>query len=107
MLPVRWRSAVATRTLWDRNGIGVDDGRVQRLLDPEGAFVGAPLWAVGESLAAEVESLPGEAPYELATAFQRAIDAGERVAAIEIGPTRDLTAPGDLLLENFPYLSSL
>ena len=72
-----------------------------------GAFVGAPLWAVGETLAAEVESLPGQAPYELATAFQRAIDAGERVAAIEIGPTRDLTAPGDLLLENFPYLSSL
>ena len=90
-----------------RNGIGVDDGRVKRLHDPEGAFVGAPLWAVGETLAAEVESLPGEAPYELATAFQRAIDAGERVAAIEIGPTRDLTAPGDLLLENFPYLSSL
>ena len=39
-LPVRWRSAVATRTRRDRNGIGVDDGRVERLHDPEGAVRG-------------------------------------------------------------------
>ena len=38
---------------------------------------------------------------------QREIDAGERVASIEIGATRDLTSPVDLLLENFPYLRDL
>ena len=90
-----------------RNGVGVDEGRLERMHDPESPFVGAPLWALGPAVAAEVETLPGESPYELATAFQQAIDAGERVAAIEIGSTRDLTAPTDLLLENFPYLSSL
>ena len=90
-----------------RNGIGVREGLVERMLDPAGGFVGAPLWAVGAPVAAAVETLPGAPPYELATAFQQAIDAGERVAAVEIGPTRDLTAPADLLLENFPYLSSL
>jgi hypothetical protein len=46
-------------------------------------------------------------PFELASAFQGAIDAGERVAGIQIGPTRDLTTPEDLLLENFPYLKAL
>lgn len=40
-------------------------------------------------------------------AFQAAIDAGEQIAAVEIGPTRDLTAPLDVLEENFSYLSSL
>ena len=90
-----------------RNGVSVRDGRVVKLQAPESPFAGAPLWAVGQTVAAVVESLPGKPPYELSTAFQQAIDAGEPVAAIEIGPTRDLTAPIDLLLENFPYLSSL
>ena len=90
-----------------RNGVGVDDGRITRMHDPASPLVGAPLWGLGASIAARVETRPGEPPYELATAFQQAIDAGERVAPIEIGPTRDLTAPSDLLLENFPYLSSL
>ena len=90
-----------------QNGIRVVAGAVERLHDPGSPFVGAPLWALGAAVAAEVERLPGEPPYELATAFQRAIDAGERVTAIEIGPTRDLTAPDDLLLENFPYLAAL
>ena len=54
-----------------------------------------------------LDTLPGKPPYELATAFQRAIDAGEHVAAVEIGPTRDLTAPVDVLVENFPYLRQL
>ena len=50
---------------------------------------------------------PGKPPFELALAFQHAIDAGERVAGIQIGPTRDLTAPVDVLEENFPYLRNL
>jgi len=67
----------------------------------------APLWAVGREVATSIDALPGEAPYELATAFQHAIDAGKRIAGIEIGPTRDLTTPFDLLEENFPYLRNL
>jgi dTDP-glucose pyrophosphorylase len=90
-----------------RNGVAVGDGLVERMQAPASRFAGAPLWAVGVAVAPIVETLPGEPPYELATAFQQAIDAGERVAAVEIGPTRDLTAPTDLLVENFPYLSGL
>ena len=45
-------------------------------------------------------------PYELENAYQAAIDAGEAVVAIEIGKTRDLTYPLDLVKENFPYLRS-
>ena len=46
-------------------------------------------------------------PWELGNAFQAAIDAGKQVAAVEIGATRDLTTPIDLLERNFPYLGSL
>ena len=45
-------------------------------------------------------------PYELGNAFQSAIDTGETVMAVEIGKTRDLTYPLDLVKENFPYLRS-
>jgi hypothetical protein len=46
-------------------------------------------------------------PYELENAFQAAIDAAELVIAVEIGKTRDLTYPLDLVEENFPYLRGL
>jgi hypothetical protein len=48
--------------------------------------------------------LPGKPPYELADVLQLAIDAGVRVSAIQVGRTRDLTTPADLVRENFPYL---
>jgi CTP:molybdopterin cytidylyltransferase MocA len=90
----------------DRLGtVQIRNGLVERVLG-EGC-VGAPLWAVGAAVAAHVETLPGQPPFELALAFQHAIDAGERVAGIQIGPTRDLTAPVDVLEENFPYLRNL
>ena len=41
---------------------------------------------------------------ELAHAYQRALDDGHEVSAIEVSPTRDLTDPLDLVKENFPYL---
>jgi dTDP-glucose pyrophosphorylase len=88
-------------------GIGLRAGSVERLLDGSTNLAAAPLWAVGRGLAERIELLPGRAPFELATAFQQAIDAGERVAGIEIGPTRDLTTPEDLLVENFPYVKTL
>lgn len=86
--------------------IGVRDGRVVKVIDPSGpeGWTGAPLMAVGAPVAARIaEDLSGP-PYELAEAFQRAIDAGERVSAIRIGTTRDLTDPLDLVEENFTYL---
>jgi hypothetical protein len=43
-------------------------------------------------------------PHELVKAFQSAIDAGEPVISVEIGKTRDLTYPLDLVKENFSYL---
>ena len=51
-----------------------------------------------------LQPLPGRPPYELGDVFQRAIDAGVAVSAIQVGRTRDLTSPVDLVRENFPYL---
>jgi hypothetical protein len=50
--------------------------------------------------------LPGP-PFELATLLQRAVDTQRHVAGVEIGRTRDLTDPFDLVEENFPYLKRL
>ena len=83
-----------------------ENGRVVRVVDQsdESGFTAAPLMAVGPPVAELLAGdLPGP-PFELAHAFQLAIDAGERVEAIEIGKTRDLTDPLDLVEENFPYL---
>jgi glucose-1-phosphate thymidylyltransferase len=91
-----------------RPAVSVRDGRVLRVRDggAEAELSGAPLWGVGERLVPFLSGLPGP-PFELAAAIQRAVERGEVVAALEIGPTRDLTFPEDLLLENFDYLSPL
>ncbi len=75
--------------------------------DPQNPFAGAPLWMLGGDLHRRVLGRPGKPPYELATAFQLAVDAGDEVRGIEIGPTRDLTDPLDLMEENFPYLGGI
>jgi GTP:adenosylcobinamide-phosphate guanylyltransferase len=82
--------------------IRVGDGHVQRVVDPEpGELSPAPLWGLTDEIG--LGELAGP-PFELAEAFQRAIDAGQPISAIEIGRTRHLTAPDDLVRENFPYL---
>jgi CTP:molybdopterin cytidylyltransferase MocA len=82
--------------------IRVDEGHVRRVVDSEpGELSPAPLWGLTDEIG--LDELPGP-PFELAEAFQRAIDAGKPIAAIEIGRTRHLTAPADLLRENFPWL---
>ena len=82
--------------------IRVEDGYVRRVVDSApGELSPAPLWGVTDEIV--LDELPGP-PYELAEAFQRAIHAGKPIAAIEIGRTRQLTAPADLVRENFPYL---
>jgi NDP-sugar pyrophosphorylase family protein len=86
--------------------IRVANGRVRRVQDPEdeSGYTAAPLMAVGPAVAERISGeLPGP-PFELKDAFQLAIDAGEEVLAIEIGRTRDLTDPLDLVGENFSYL---
>ena len=99
--------ALAVRRLPDRVPVRVRDGVVERIRDPDGPgpWSGAPLWVV----AAPVHDLLclDAKPWELGNAFQAAIDAGTQVAAVEIGATRDLTTPIDLLERNFPYLGSL
>ena len=81
------------------------DGLVERVVDddPRNPLGSAPLWAVGPAFVPYLHDLPGP-PYELAVAAQRAIDAGAAIAAVEIGRTRDLTRPVDLVERNFPYL---
>jgi len=70
--------------------------------DPTNLWSGAPLWALGPAVAEHL--CHDRPPYELENAFQAAVDAGETVIAVEIGKTRDLTYPLDLVRENFPYL---
>ena len=92
--------------------IRVEDGRVRRVVDPGSGdeLTAAPLLLVTAAVAARVPEVtrpPFEVPYELSAAFQLAIDDGEHVRAVQIGRTRDLTRPVDLVRENFPYLASL
>lgn len=82
-----------------RNGTRIESLRDQNLENPWSA---APLWVVGPAVAERL--CLDNPPYELEHAFQSAIDAGETVMAVEIGKTRDLTNPVDLVEENFPYL---
>jgi glucose-1-phosphate thymidylyltransferase len=88
--------------------VRVVEGRVERVLDDDlqNPLGGAPLWLLGPAVAGFLDPLPGGPPYELARVFQAAIDSGEAVAGIEIARTRDLTAPLDLVRENFPYLGA-
>jgi NDP-sugar pyrophosphorylase family protein len=90
-----------------RAAMRVVDGRVQRVLDddPANPRSAAPLWVVGPDLVRYLDGLPGP-PFELSGALQRGIDAGLAIAGIEIGKTRDLTHPEDLVKENFRYLRS-
>jgi glucose-1-phosphate thymidylyltransferase len=90
-----------------RNAVRVVEGRVELVLDddPANPNAAAPLWVFGAELVQFLDGLPGP-PFELSGAIQRGIDAGVHIAGIEIGPTRDLTHPVDLVKENFSYLGS-
>lgn len=85
----------------------VEEGHVTRVLDddPGNPLSGAPLWAIREP----ITPLLGldRPPHELGRAFQRAVDGGMTVLGIEVGRTRDLTDPVDLVTENFPYARRL
>jgi hypothetical protein len=87
--------------------VRVRDGLVERVRDddPANPLSGAPLWALTRAVAEHLRR--DREPFELSNAFQAAVDAGARVVALEIGKTRDLTDPLDLVEENFPYLTAL
>lgn len=99
--------AVAVRRLPERVPVRVRNGLVERVRDADGPgpYSGAPLWGVGPPVHERL--CLDRRPWELGNAFQAAIDAGTRIEAVEIGATRDLTEPLDVLHRNFPYLSSL
>ncbi len=90
-----------------RHAVASTDGRVTRVLDddPANPLAAAPLWIVTHEVAQYLRS--DAPPYELGNAFQAAVDAGVPVAAVEIGQTRDLTDPLDLVEENFTYLRTV
>ena len=81
------------------------DGLVTKVIDddPANPLGSAPLWALGPEVVPMLEGLPGP-PFELADAVERAVGQGLGIAGIEIGKTRDLTHPVDLMEENFFYL---
>jgi hypothetical protein len=91
-----------------RSAVRIRAGLVERVFDddPANPLSAAPLWVLGRAVTPFLEGLPGP-PYELGLAVQRAIDAGFRIAGVEIGRTRDLTDPFDLVEGNFPYLGAL
>jgi MobA-like NTP transferase domain len=96
-------AAIAYREDPRKGRIAIESGLVTEVVarDPALPYSSAPLWLLTQEI--DLDGLPGP-PFELSVAFQRAIDAGRRVAAVEIGPTRALTEPADLVRENFPYL---
>jgi NDP-sugar pyrophosphorylase family protein len=88
-----------------RDGLRIVNGLVEKVVDddPANELGSAPLWAVGPELTPLLDALSGP-PFELADVFTRALESKLAIAGIEIGKTRDLTYPVDLVTENFPYL---
>jgi dTDP-glucose pyrophosphorylase len=105
-----WESAVAAGAVGVREGgrpdqtpVRVEEGRVVAFDAPGSGHSAAPLWILGEELAAALADVPGP-PFEIAHAVQEAIAAGKEFLAIPMRTTRDLTRPADVLRHNFPYL---
>jgi NDP-sugar pyrophosphorylase family protein len=91
----------------DRAAVDVAHGRVTRIGGTaRGPLAHASLWGLGARLLPYLQGLDGP-PYELAAAYQGALDDGLEVSAYEVGRTRDLTDPLDLVEENFPYLKGI
>lgn len=89
----------------EKTAVRVEDGFVTAVGGEQpGGLTGAPLWFLREELAASLAGVPGP-PYELARAFRDALARNTTIVALELGPTRDLTHPADVVTENFPYLS--
>jgi choline kinase len=104
-----WLDSGAPAGLAVRHGGGegktpvrVEGGRIVEIGGERGGLTAAPLWFFAESALPRLEHVPGP-PYELAAAFRGEAGVG-LVIALEVGSTRDLTHPEDVVVENFPYL---
>jgi NDP-sugar pyrophosphorylase family protein len=102
---------VPEEELPERSSVAVEGNRLLDLVEKPrpgeapSRLAGAMLWFVGATVLPSLEGLPGP-PFELAELFRRSLARGLPIAALEIGPTRDLTSPEDIVRRNFPYLSS-
>jgi hypothetical protein len=83
--------------------VRVEGGRVVEIDGEGGGLTAAPLWFLAECVVPRLEHVPGP-PFELSAVFRSEGGAGIEVVALEVGPTRDLTRPEDVVVENFPYL---
>jgi choline kinase len=88
----------------DQTAVRVENGRVVEIGAGTAEHTAAPLWLLGEELTGVLGTVPGP-PFEIASAVQEAISVGKEILALEVGPTRDLTRPADVVANNFPYLS--
>jgi NDP-sugar pyrophosphorylase family protein len=91
-----------------RSAVRCEGSRLVQLRDTgdaDGTWTPAPLWGLSPAVAERLRQ--DQPPYELGNAYQAAIDADETVVAVEIGKTRDLTYPLDLVEENFSYLRAI
>jgi choline kinase len=83
--------------------VRVEAHRVVEIGGERGELTAAPLWFFAAGVLPRLEGLPGP-PFELAAAFRDDAGTGIEVLALDVGPTRDLTRPEDVVVENFPYL---
>jgi NDP-sugar pyrophosphorylase family protein len=86
-----------------RRAVVVDGGLVRAIADTGSDLSGAPLWSVAGAVVRNL--CRDREPFELENAFRAALADGARIGGVEIGKTRDLTHPLDLVKENFPYLN--
>jgi NDP-sugar pyrophosphorylase family protein len=107
-----WTAGSAAGVLGVREGgreeqtaVRVSGGAVVEIGGDERTHTAAPLWVLGEELVAALREVPGP-PFEIARAVEGAIAGGKEIMALELGPTRDLTRPADVVRHNFPYLWS-
>ena len=83
--------------------VRVENGRVLEIGGERGELTAAPLWFFAAEMLPRLDDLPGP-PFELAAAFREEAGPGIDILALDVGPTRDLTRPEDVVVENFPYL---
>jgi choline kinase len=83
--------------------VRVEEHRVVEIGGERGELTAAPLWFLAAGVLPRLEGLPGP-PFELAAAFRDDAGTSIEVLALDVGPTRDLTRPEDVVVENFPYL---
>ena len=87
----------------EQTAVRVAAGAVVEIGGDDRSHTAAPLWILGEELVGTLRYVPGP-PYEIQHAVQRVIATGREIMALEVGSTRDLTRPADVVRHNFPYL---